>query len=78
VGNSSETNALKKRKKFCDNLLRKRFESNLVYEKLRNWNQWNANDVNVVHQNGFFHSTENHLNLRPKIALQYLLFYELR
>jgi hypothetical protein len=50
--NSSETNALK-RKKFCDNLL-KGFESNLVYEKLRNWNQWNANDVTVVHQNGFF------------------------
>jgi hypothetical protein len=41
-----------KRKKFCDNLLRKGFESNLVYEKLRNWNQWNANDV--VDQNGFF------------------------
>jgi hypothetical protein len=35
-------------------------------KKLRNWNQWNANDVTVVHQNGFFHITENHLNLRPK------------
>jgi regulatory protein len=33
--NSSETNALKKRKKFCDNLLRKGFESNLVYEKVK-------------------------------------------
>jgi hypothetical protein len=33
-------------KKFCDNLLRKGFES--IYEKLRNWNQWNANDVTVV------------------------------
>jgi regulatory protein len=33
--NSTETNALKKRKKFCDNLLRKGFESNLVYEKVR-------------------------------------------
>ena len=33
--NSSETNALKKRKKFCDYLLRKGFESNLVYEKAK-------------------------------------------
>ncbi|MEZ7505830.1 regulatory protein RecX [Flavobacterium sp. Arc2] len=33
--NISETNALKKRKKFCDNLLRKGFESNLVYEKVK-------------------------------------------
>lgn len=33
--NSAETNALKKRKKFCDNLLRKGFESNLVYEKVK-------------------------------------------
>jgi regulatory protein len=33
--NSTETNALKKRKKFCDNLLRKGFESNLVYEKVK-------------------------------------------
>jgi len=33
--NRSETNALKKRKKFCDNLLRKGFESNLVYEKVK-------------------------------------------
>jgi hypothetical protein len=47
-------------------------------KKLRNWNQWNANDVTVVHQNGFFLLTENHLNLRPKTALKYLLFYELR
>jgi hypothetical protein len=47
-------------------------------KKLRNWNQWNANDVTVVDQNGFFHITENHLNLRPKKTLQYLLFYELR
>ncbi|KQB37018.1 Regulatory protein RecX [Flavobacterium daejeonense] len=30
-----ETNALKKRKKFCDFMLRKGFESNLVYEKVR-------------------------------------------
>jgi regulatory protein len=33
--NSTETNPLKKRKKFCDNLLRKGFESNLVYEKVK-------------------------------------------
>lgn len=30
-----ETNTLKKRKKFCDFLLRKGFESNLVYEKMK-------------------------------------------
>jgi regulatory protein len=30
-----ETNVIKKRKKFCDYLLRKGFESNLVYEKLK-------------------------------------------
>ncbi|WP_026714349.1 regulatory protein RecX [Flavobacterium daejeonense] len=30
-----ETNALKKRKKFCDFMLRRGFESNLVYEKVR-------------------------------------------
>lgn len=33
--NINETNNLKKRKKFCDNLLRKGFESNLVYEKVK-------------------------------------------
>lgn len=30
-----ETNSLKKRKKFCDFMIRKGFESNLVYEKVR-------------------------------------------
>lgn len=30
-----ESNSLKKRKKFCDFLLRKGFESNLVYEKVK-------------------------------------------
>lgn len=30
-----ETNPLKKRKKFCDYLLRKGFESNLIYEKVK-------------------------------------------
>lgn len=30
-----ETNAIKKKKKFCDFMLRKGFESGLVYEKLK-------------------------------------------
>jgi regulatory protein len=30
-----ETNVIKKRKKFCDFLLRKGFESNLIYEKVK-------------------------------------------
>jgi regulatory protein len=30
-----ETNTLKKRKKFCDYMLRRGFESNLVYDKVR-------------------------------------------
>ena len=30
-----ETNNLKKRKKFCDYLLRKGFESNIIYEKVK-------------------------------------------
>ena len=30
-----ETNTLKKRKKFCDFMLRKGFESNLIYEKVK-------------------------------------------
>jgi len=33
--NISETNILKKRKKFCDYLLRRGYESNLVYEKAK-------------------------------------------
>lgn len=33
--NMKEQNSLKKRKKFCDFLLRKGFESNLVYEKVK-------------------------------------------
>lgn len=33
--NINESNIQKKRKKFCDYLLRKGFESNLVYEKLK-------------------------------------------
>jgi regulatory protein len=31
----SETNSLKKRKKFCDYILRRGFESNLVYDKVK-------------------------------------------
>ncbi|WP_264565885.1 regulatory protein RecX [Flavobacterium sp. N3904] len=31
----TETNALKKRKKFCDYMLRRGFESNLIYDKVR-------------------------------------------
>jgi regulatory protein len=30
-----ETNTLKKRKKFCDYMLRRGFESNLIYDKMR-------------------------------------------
>jgi regulatory protein len=30
-----ENDSLKKRKKFCDFLLRKGFESNIVYEKVK-------------------------------------------
>lgn len=33
--NTRETNTIKKRKKFCDFLLRKGFESNLIYEKVK-------------------------------------------
>ena len=33
--NSREPNGIKKRKKFCDFLLRKGFESNLIYEKVK-------------------------------------------
>ncbi len=33
--NISEANLLKKRKKFCDYMLRRGFESNLVYEKVK-------------------------------------------
>ena len=33
--NITERNTLKKRQKFCDNLLRKGFESQLVYEKVK-------------------------------------------
>ncbi|MDW8853111.1 RecX family transcriptional regulator [Flavobacterium sp. MMLR14_040] len=37
--NISEKNTLKKRKKFCDYLLRRGYESNLVYDKLKEFEQ---------------------------------------
>lgn len=40
-----ETNLLKKRKKFCDYLLRKGFESNLVYEKVKEVENLNTDDM---------------------------------
>ena len=42
-----EKNVLKKRKKFCDYLLRKGFESNLVYEKAKELENGNTNDTDV-------------------------------
>ncbi|TDD78078.1 regulatory protein RecX [Flavobacterium caseinilyticum] len=45
-----ETNNLKKRKKFCDYLLRKGFESNLIYEKVRELENSNTDDTNAVDQ----------------------------
>ena len=39
----AERNTLKKRKKFCDFLLRKGFESNLIYEKLKDLEVENPN-----------------------------------
>jgi regulatory protein len=40
-----ERNVLKKRKKFCDFLLRKGYESNLVYEKAKEMESWNTDDT---------------------------------
>ncbi|GGF30493.1 regulatory protein RecX [Flavobacterium limi] len=37
--NLTERNPLKKRKKFCDYLLRRGYESNLVYEKVKEFEQ---------------------------------------
>lgn len=39
-----ESNVQKKRKKFCDYILRKGFESNLVYEKVRELENGNTDD----------------------------------
>ncbi|WP_163409261.1 regulatory protein RecX [Flavobacterium ajazii] len=35
----NETNSLKKRKKFCDYMLRRGYESNLVYDKVKEFEQ---------------------------------------
>ena len=43
-----ETNKLKKRKKFCDYLLRKGYESNLVYEKVKELESWNTDDTDIA------------------------------
>jgi regulatory protein len=43
-----ETNKLKKRKKFCDFLLRKGYESNLVYEKAKELESWNTDDTDTA------------------------------
>ena len=40
-----ESNVQKKRKKFCDYMLRKGFESNLVYEKVRELENRNTDDA---------------------------------
>ncbi len=37
--NLTESNTLKKRKKFCDYMLRRGYESNLVYEKVQEFEQ---------------------------------------
>lgn len=41
----AERNVLKKRRKFCDFLLRKGYESNLVYEKAKELESWNTDDT---------------------------------
>ena len=43
-----EKNVLKKRKKFCDYLLRKGFESNLVYEKAKELENSITDDTDVT------------------------------
>ncbi|WP_348811897.1 regulatory protein RecX [Flavobacterium maritimum] len=43
--NIRETNIQKKRKKFCDYMLRKGFESTIVYEKVRELENWNSDDA---------------------------------
>lgn len=40
-----EKNSQKKRKKFCDYLLRKGFESNLIYDKMKELEQCNAEET---------------------------------
>lgn len=43
-----EKNVLKKRKKCCDFLLRKGFESNLVYEKVKELENLNINQTDLI------------------------------
>ncbi|MEL1255688.1 regulatory protein RecX [Flavobacterium sp. DGU38] len=38
-GSLNETNSLKKRKKFCDYMLRRGYESNLIYDKAKEFEQ---------------------------------------
>lgn len=40
-----ETNAVKKRKKFCDYMLRKGFESNLIYNKVKDLEELHTDDT---------------------------------
>ena len=44
----SEKNALKKRKKFCDYMLRRGFESNLIYEKVKELELGNVDDTDFL------------------------------
>ena len=44
----TEKNALKKRKKFCDYMLRRGFESNLVYEKVKELEHGNADEEDFL------------------------------
>ena len=44
----TEKNALKKRKKFCDYMLRRGFESNLIYEKVKELELGNADDADFL------------------------------
>ena len=43
-----EKNVLKKRKKFCDYMLRKGFESNLVYEKAKELENSNTDEMDAT------------------------------
>lgn len=47
-GSIPEKNVLKKRKKCCDYLLRKGFESNMVYEKVKELENSNTDDTDEV------------------------------
>jgi regulatory protein len=44
----TEKNALKKRKKFCDYMLRRGFESNLIYEKVKELELENADEADFL------------------------------